>query len=65
MDCLATHQALFSSSEVTQVIIPASNGSMGILAGHVPTIEALKPGVIEVIEGQAASGRKWFGESCC
>ena len=33
---------------------------MGILANHVPSIEALRPGVVEVIE--AAGSKKWFGE---
>ena len=34
---------------------------MGILANHVPTIEPLKPGVIEVIES-AGQSKKWFGK---
>jgi F-type H+-transporting ATPase subunit delta len=33
---------------------------MGILANHVPSIEPLRPGVVEVIE--AAGSKKWFGE---
>jgi F-type H+-transporting ATPase subunit delta len=33
---------------------------MGILANHVPAIEALRPGVIEVIEDSGS--KKWFGE---
>ena len=47
---------------MTQVNIPADSGMMGILAGHVPTIEALKPGVVEVVEGQGSQGKKWFSE---
>jgi len=34
---------------------------MGILANHVPSIEPLRPGVVEVIESGNAS-KKWFGE---
>ncbi|BGP49221.1 delta subunit of the central stalk of mitochondrial F1F0 ATP synthase, atp16 [Rhodotorula kratochvilovae] len=30
------------------------------LANHVPSIEALKPGVLEVIEGSANESKKWF-----
>ena len=41
-----------------QVNIPAESGEMGILAGHVPSIEQLKPGLIEVIE--ESSGSKQF-----
>ncbi|KLT45159.1 ATP synthase F1 deta subunit [Cutaneotrichosporon oleaginosum] len=53
------HQALFSATGVTQVNIPAATGDMGILANHVPAIEALRPGVVEVIEDGGKSG-KWF-----
>ncbi|BEI85269.1 hypothetical protein CcaverHIS002_0506700 [Cutaneotrichosporon cavernicola] len=53
------HQALFSAEGVTQVNIPAATGDMGILANHVPAIEALRPGVVEVIEDGGKSG-KWF-----
>lgn len=33
------------------------------LANHVASIESLKPGVLEVIEGSAAESKKWFGAS--
>ena len=33
---------------------------MGVLANHVPSVEALRPGVLEVIEG-AGGSKKWFG----
>jgi F-type H+-transporting ATPase subunit delta len=36
---------------------------MGILANHVPTVEALRPGIVEVIEEAGGQGKKWFGES--
>ncbi|CEQ41320.1 SPOSA6832_03037, partial [Sporobolomyces salmonicolor] len=32
----------------------------GGLANHVPSIESLKPGVLEVIEGSANESKKWF-----
>jgi len=35
---------------------------MGILANHVPSIEPLRPGVVEVIESGNGS-KKWFGRS--
>jgi len=53
------HQSLFTSHEVTQVNLSAVTGDMGILANHVPTIEPLKPGLVEVIEGDGQS-KKWF-----
>ncbi|KIR25180.1 F-type H+-transporting ATPase subunit delta [Cryptococcus deuterogattii 99/473] len=33
---------------------------MGVLANHVPSVEALRPGVIEVIEENGQQGKKWF-----
>jgi F-type H+-transporting ATPase subunit delta len=42
------------------VNIAASTGDMGILASHVPSVEPLRPGVLEVIESTGQSS-KWFG----
>jgi hypothetical protein len=36
---------------------------MNIYANHVPVVEALNPGVIEVIEDSGSQGKKWFSES--
>lgn len=54
-------QAIFTSTDVVQVNISAASGDMGILANHVPSIEPLRPGVVEVIESTNAS-KKWFSE---
>lgn len=54
-------QAIFTSADVVQVNLAAASGDMGILANHAPTIEPLRPGVVEVIEGSNQS-KKWFGE---
>jgi hypothetical protein len=36
---------------------------MGILANHVPSVEALKAGVVEVIEDAGSQSKKWFSKS--
>ncbi|KAK4199018.1 putative atp synthase [Triangularia verruculosa] len=51
------HQSVYKSQDVVQVNIPAESGEMGVLANHVPTIEQLKPGLVEVIE---ENGSKQF-----
>ncbi|KAF2095544.1 epsilon subunit of F1F0-ATP synthase N-terminal domain-containing protein [Rhizodiscina lignyota] len=51
------HQSVYKSTDVVQVNIPAESGEMGVLASHVPSIEQLKPGLVEVIE---ESGSKQF-----
>ncbi|KAK8124668.1 ATP synthase subunit delta- mitochondrial [Apiospora kogelbergensis] len=51
------HQAIYKSQGVVQVNIPAESGDMGVLANHVPAIEQLKPGMIEVVEDGGSSKR--------
>ena len=59
--CLSIQQGIYNSSSVTQVNIPAATGDMGILANHVPTVEALRPGLLEIIESSGT--KKYFGTS--
>ncbi|KAL9049948.1 MAG: hypothetical protein Q9162_006920 [Coniocarpon cinnabarinum] len=44
-----------------QVNIPAESGDMGVLASHVPSIEQLKPGLVEVIEESGGSKQFFCG----
>lgn len=46
-----------------QVNIPAESGDMGILANHVPSIEQLRPGLMEIIEEGAAGSKQFFRTS--
>ncbi|ORX99791.1 ATP synthase subunit delta, mitochondrial [Basidiobolus meristosporus CBS 931.73] len=52
------HQVLFKKTAVQQVNLASTSGDMGILANHVPSIEQLRPGVLEVITEQ--NTQKWF-----
>lgn len=45
---------LFSS---VQVNIPSTAGDLGILADHVPTIQQLRPGLVEIIESSGKSSQ--------
>ncbi|ORZ17791.1 F1 complex, delta/epsilon subunit of ATPase [Absidia repens] len=53
------HQSIYKSQDVQQVNLAATSGDMGILANHVPTIEQLNPGVIEVVESAEVT-KKFF-----
>ncbi|ORY05285.1 ATP synthase [Clohesyomyces aquaticus] len=52
------HQSIYKSQDVVQVNLPADSGEMGVLANHVPSIEQLKPGLVEIIE--ESGGNKQF-----
>ncbi|KAG0654196.1 delta subunit of the central stalk of mitochondrial F1F0 ATP synthase, atp16 [Maudiozyma exigua] len=54
------HETLYSGSKVNQVNLPAQSGKMGILANHVPTIEQLSPGVVEILEEGSNTAKKYF-----
>lgn len=43
------HQTLYTESEVQQVNLPSVNGDLGILANHIPIVEQLRPGLLEII----------------
>ena len=56
-------QSVYKSQDVVQVNIPAESGEMGVLANHVPSIEQLKPGLIEVIE-ESGGSKQFFRKLC-
>ncbi|KAK9382565.1 ATP synthase subunit delta [Kockiozyma suomiensis] len=49
------HQTIYNSADVVQVNLPAVTGDLGVLASHVPTIEQLRPGVIDIVEDGGAT----------
>jgi F-type H+-transporting ATPase subunit delta len=55
-------QSIYKSHDVVQVNIPAESGEMGVLANHVPSIEQLKPGLVEVVE-ESAGSKQFFRTS--
>ncbi|RUS33701.1 F1 complex, delta/epsilon subunit of ATPase [Jimgerdemannia flammicorona] len=59
LNFVVPHQSIYKNVDVQQVNLAATSGDMGILANHVPTIEQLKPGVVEVLEN-STTVKKWF-----
>lgn len=51
-------QVILKAAEARQVNIKTSNGDMGILSNHVPSILQLIPGVIEIM---GEKNTKYFG----
>lgn len=52
------YRSINNQDEVTQVNLPTTAGTIGVLANHVPTLEELTPGVVEVITG--AETKQYF-----
>jgi F-type H+-transporting ATPase subunit epsilon len=42
-------KSFLSKEDVTEVVVPAFEGEMGILKDHIPIISFLKPGIIKVL----------------
>ncbi len=55
---LVSPERLVYSGQVTEVIVPGTEGEFGILAGHSPFVSTLQPGVL-TIKGDGAP-RKLF-----
>lgn len=49
---IVSPERLLLSRPVDMVVIPASEGDMGVLEGHVPTIVMLRGGIIALYEGE-------------
>lgn len=45
---LVSPERLLVSEKVTEVVIPATEGEMTVMANHAPTMTTIKPGVVEV-----------------
>ncbi|RKP22532.1 putative ATP synthase delta chain precursor, mitochondrial [Syncephalis pseudoplumigaleata] len=58
LNFLLPHEVICEKEAVNQVNIASTSGDMGILADHVPTIQQLRPGVLEVIKAEGT--QKWF-----
>ncbi|KAJ3095705.1 delta subunit of the central stalk of mitochondrial F1F0 ATP synthase, atp16 [Phlyctochytrium planicorne] len=49
LNFVVPHQPILKNYEAIQVNLSSTEGDMGILADHVPTVSQLNPGVVEVI----------------
>jgi F-type H+-transporting ATPase subunit epsilon len=56
---VVTPEALVVSRAVDMVVIPAREGDMGVLEGHMPMIVTLRGGLVVLYEAEQASA-SWF-----
>ncbi len=54
---LVSPERLLLSVEADMVVVPGSEGDFAVLAGHQPVISLLRPGSIDVYEGDKISER--------
>src|SRR5438309_3126311 len=54
---LVSPEKLLLSEAVEMVVIPGSEGNFGVLPGHSLLISTVRPGVIDVYEGNVVSER--------
>ncbi len=51
LDVVSVEGRVFCADDVDMVIVPGSEGVMGILPRHEPVITSLRPGALEVVRG--------------
>ena len=49
VDIVNPDKSFFSKEDVSEVVLPAYEGEMGILKDHISIISFLKPGIIKII----------------
>ena len=49
---LVTPERLLLSEMVQMVVVPGTEGNFGVLPGHAPLISTIRPGMIQIYEGQ-------------
>jgi len=54
---LVSPERLLLSEDAEMVTIPGTEGDMGVMAGHMPLVSTLRPGVISVSGGSKADER--------
>ena len=54
---LVTPDRLLLSEMVEMVVVPGTEGNFGVLPGHAPLISSIRPGTIDVYEGQTIARR--------
>lgn len=57
---LVTPERLLRSDEVYMVVVPASEGDMGVLAGHAPVMTTIRPGAIAIYASDGAVPERVF-----
>src|ERR1700757_2160235 len=54
---LVTPERLLLAERVEMGVVPGTEGNFGVLPGHAPLISSIRPGTIDIYEGQTITRR--------
>lgn len=54
---LVTPERVFAKQESDLVVVPGGAGNFGVLPGHAPLLSTLRPGVVDIYEGDKVTAR--------
>jgi F-type H+-transporting ATPase subunit epsilon len=54
---LVTPSKLLLSGEYEMVVVPGAEGDFGVLVGHAPIVSSLRPGALDIYEGDTQTER--------
>jgi len=57
---IVSPERLLMSDEAEMVTVPGTDGDFGVLAGHMPVISTLRPGVIAIQGGAECGDSRFF-----
>ncbi|HEX4077998.1 MAG TPA: F0F1 ATP synthase subunit epsilon [Rhizomicrobium sp.] len=57
---IVSPERLLLSDEADMVTVPGADGEFGVLAGHMPLISTLRPGVIDIRGGGVSGDSRFF-----
>ena len=62
---LVSPEQLVKSQPVEMVVVPGTEGDLGILPGHAPLIAELRPGVIDIRDGEKITEKIFVSGGFC
>jgi len=62
---LVSPERLLRSGEADMVVVPGTEGDFGVLPGHAPVISTVRPGVLEIHDGNAEPDQIFIAGGIC
>jgi F-type H+-transporting ATPase subunit epsilon len=62
---LVSPEKILFDQDVTMVVVPGSEGDIGVLPDHAPLLTLLRPGVVSIYEGEKVFLRLFVDDGFC